>query len=111
MINPPGEVNLDDKEDEMYTLDDKSDGEGVVSVVVEESGGGVGTAIPPARKTASDRAGSASNTAGNATRTDAGDLPMDANDDDDVDGDGEEVELSDKGGDDYDWDEGYEQEV
>lgn len=31
---------MDEKEDELYTLDDKSDGEGML--VIEEGGGGVG---------------------------------------------------------------------
>ncbi|KAH8111555.1 hypothetical protein DFH11DRAFT_1858984 [Phellopilus nigrolimitatus] len=91
---PPPEVDLSDKEEDMYTIDDKSDGEGV-RAVVEESGGGVGMSAPAPRRGA-DKA--------DKVRTD----------DEDADGeagvDGEEIEMSEKG-DEYVWDEGYEQEV
>ena len=43
-LAPPKEVDLDEKEDDMYTIDDKSDAEGM-NVVVEESGGGVGVKV------------------------------------------------------------------
>ncbi|KAF7293140.1 BRF1-domain-containing protein [Mycena chlorophos] len=48
-------INLDDKEDQLYTFDDdgkdKSDGEGMGMVLIEESGGtvGVNAEPPPAR--------------------------------------------------------------
>ena len=44
----------DDGEDGLYTMDDKSDGEGMV--VVEEEGGGVGALKTPVRRSASRRA-------------------------------------------------------
>ncbi|KAI5120990.1 hypothetical protein M0805_000451 [Coniferiporia weirii] len=99
----PSEVDLDAKEDDMYTIDDKSDGEGM-SVVVEESGGGVGM---PGPQRSADGSGGRSPVDRQAGAESAADDDADV----DADGDGEEVELSDKGEDDYGWDEGYEQEV
>ncbi|KAH8105649.1 hypothetical protein DFH11DRAFT_1733231 [Phellopilus nigrolimitatus] len=50
-----GEVALSEKEEVMYTIDDKSDGEGVC-VTVEESGGGLGKSAPAPRR-GTDKAG------------------------------------------------------
>ncbi|KAJ7475230.1 BRF1-domain-containing protein [Mycena galericulata] len=82
--------SLDDKDDDqLYTMDDKSDGEGMGMVVIEEAPGTVGSAPPPKPqpKKVADLAGAAD-----------GDEDMDAE------------EGSDKG-EDMGWDEVYEQEV
>lgn len=94
------DINLDDKEDDMYILDEKSDGEGM-NVVVEESGGGVGVGTSGQDSHRDDKASKS--------------LPSGSEHADEEDGEadaeGEELELSEKGDDDYGWDEGYEQEV
>ncbi|KAJ7076019.1 BRF1-domain-containing protein [Mycena belliarum] len=85
--------NLDDKgDDELYTMDDKSDGEGMGMVLIEEVPGTVVSApkAKPAPKKAVGRAAAAA----------------DAEADDDMDAE----EGSDKG-EDVGWDEAYEQEV
>ncbi|KAJ7119443.1 hypothetical protein C8R44DRAFT_788091 [Mycena epipterygia] len=93
--------NLDDKgDDELYTMDDKedkSDGEGMGMVVIEEAPGTVVSAPSPKPrpKKVTDLAGRAPG---------AGDV--DADGDEDMDAE----EGSDKG-EDVGWDEGYEQEV
>lgn len=97
LLNPPAEVDLDDKEEDMYTIDDKSDGEGIGNIVIEESGGGVGV-VPPSAK------------GKRAVQEDVGDVGG-ADGEEDGDGDGEEVEMSDRGGDEFGWEEGFEQEV
>jgi transcription factor IIIB 90 kDa subunit len=72
----------DEKDDkDLYTLDDKSDGEGML--IIEEEGGGIGLA--------------------------AGEPPR-ADGDDDAGGDGD-GEGSEKGDDQIGWEDAYEQEV
>ncbi|OCB90256.1 hypothetical protein A7U60_g2546 [Sanghuangporus baumii] len=92
---PPAEVDLDEKEDYMYTFDDKSDGENM-TVVVEEGGGGVGVAAK-----ASSPKGDTSLKGLQAVSEPEGE----------EDGEGEEIELSEKGDEEYAWDEEYQQEV
>ncbi|OCB90255.1 hypothetical protein A7U60_g2545 [Sanghuangporus baumii] len=92
---PPAEVDLDEKEDYMYTFDDKSDGE-TMTVVVEEGGGGVGVAAK-----ASSPKGDTSLKGLQAVSEPEGE----------EDGEGEEIELSEKGDEEYAWDEEYQQEV
>ncbi|KAH8108961.1 hypothetical protein DFH11DRAFT_1818384 [Phellopilus nigrolimitatus] len=88
----PPEVDFSDKEEDMYTIDDKS-GEGVY-VAVEESGGGLGMSTPAPRR-GTDKAGK---------------KRMENAGADGVTGmDGEEIEMR-KKGDKHVWDEGYEQE-
>ncbi|KAJ7186723.1 BRF1-domain-containing protein [Mycena filopes] len=90
--------SLDDKDDDqLYTMDDKSDGEGagMGMVVIEEAPGIVGSA-PPKAKPKKDLAARVSAKAGHAVDAD-GDEDMDAE------------EGSDK--EDVGWDDGYEQEV
>lgn len=101
------EIDIEEKEEFMYRMDEKSDGEGVASeVVVEEGGGGVGVGNMDKGRGKGSGSGSSAQ-----TRTaDGGDLSAgETLGDDDADGD-DDVELSDKG-EDYGWDEGYEQEV
>ncbi|KAJ7159849.1 BRF1-domain-containing protein [Mycena crocata] len=86
--------NLDDKgDDELFTMDDKSDGEGMGMVVIEEAPGTV-VSVPPPKP----RAKKVSDLAGRGNAEADGDDDMDAE------------EGSDKG-EDVGWDEGYEQEV
>ncbi|KAJ6602548.1 BRF1-domain-containing protein [Mycena vulgaris] len=88
--------NLDDKgDDELYTMDDKSDGESVGMVLIEEAPGTVVSAPPPKPrpKKVTDIAGPAA-------------AAGDAEADEDMDAE----EGSDKG-EDVGWDDGYEQEV
>ncbi|KAL5501199.1 BRF1 [Sanghuangporus vaninii] len=92
---PPAEVDLDEKEDYMYTFDDKSDGENM-TVVVEEGGGGVGVAAK------------ASSPKGDTLLKG---LQAVSEPEGEEDGEGEEIELSEKGDDEYAWDEEYQQEV
>lgn len=94
------EINIDEKEEYMYTIDEKSDGEGVGGqVVVEESGGGVG--INSSKNGANEQNGT------RKTR-DAEESGRDTADEDEgegnlyVDGTGEEG---------YGWEEEYQQEV
>ena len=94
-LAPPEEVNLDEKEDYLYTMDDKSDGEGM-TVVVEESGGGVGVAAK-----APSPNGEALSKGQQAVSEPEGE----------EDGEGEDIELSEKGDDEYAWEEDYQQEV
>ncbi|KAJ7471784.1 BRF1-domain-containing protein [Mycena latifolia] len=88
--------NLDDKgDDELYTMDDKSDGEGMGMMLIEEAPGTVVSAPPP-----KPRSKKVTELGGRAPA--AGDA--EADDDMDVE------EGSDKG-EDVGWDEAYEQEV
>ena len=116
MATPPVEVDLDDKEDDLYTMDEKSEGEGVDwvgggGVVIEESGGGgvgIGGRATPTTKKSVASVG--------ATQLPAGDGEVgpdtEVNEDEELDGDGEEVEMSDNDkGEEYGWEEGFEQEV
>ncbi|KAJ7714059.1 BRF1-domain-containing protein [Mycena metata] len=91
--------SLDDKDDDqLYTMDDKSDGEGVgMGMVVIEEAPGTVVAAPPKPKPKKDLAARVSAKAGNTADAD-GDEDMDAE------------EGSDKG-EDVGWDEAYEQEV
>ena len=98
ILDPGREINLDEKEDSLYHLDDKSDGEGMV--VIEEAGGGVGM-VQPSKDT---RNGSESNRLGPDSD---GVAP---GDDTEIMDDDAENDLSDKG-DDYGWEDVYEQEV
>ncbi|KAJ7641382.1 BRF1-domain-containing protein [Roridomyces roridus] len=85
--------SLDDKDDgQMYTIDDKSDGEGMGLLVVEEAGA-VGAAPPPPKPRTKKATGLEARIPG-----------AEAYGDDDIE------EGSDKG-EDMGWDEGYEQEV
>ncbi|KAJ7645813.1 hypothetical protein B0H17DRAFT_1103689 [Mycena rosella] len=84
--------NLDDKgDDELYTMDDKSDGEGVGPMVVIEEAPGTVVSAPPKPK---PKKVTGAPTAGDA----------------DADEDMDAEEGSDKG-EDVGWDDGYEQEV
>ncbi|KAJ6482161.1 BRF1-domain-containing protein [Mycena vitilis] len=88
--------SLDDKDDDqLYTMDDKSDGEGVGMVLIEEAPGTVGSAPPskPKPKKAADLAARVPGAA-------------DADGDEDMDPE----EGSDKG-EDMGWEDAYEQEV
>ncbi|KAJ7226248.1 hypothetical protein B0H12DRAFT_1149243 [Mycena haematopus] len=88
--------SLDDKtDDQLYTLDDKSDGEGMGMLVIEEAPGTVVSAPPP--KSKPKKAGLAAHAA-------AGNVEADADDDMDPE------EGSDKG-EDVGWEDAYEQEV
>ncbi|KAH8105528.1 hypothetical protein DFH11DRAFT_1644397 [Phellopilus nigrolimitatus] len=90
----PPEVALSDKEEDVYTIDDKSDGESVC-VAVEESGGGLGKSAPAPRR-GTDKAGKK--------------RMEDADADGETGMDGEDIEMR-KKGDEYARDEGSEQEV
>ncbi|KAH8108591.1 hypothetical protein DFH11DRAFT_1632089 [Phellopilus nigrolimitatus] len=90
----PLEVALSDKEEDMYTIDDKSDGE-CVCVAVEGSGGGLGMSAPAPRR-GTDKAGKKRMEGADAD----GETGMD----------GEDIEMRKKGNE-YARDEGYEQEV
>ncbi|KAH9927889.1 BRF1-domain-containing protein [Amylocystis lapponica] len=96
-VKLPTTPSADDKDDGLYTIDDKSDGEGVL--VVEEGGGGVGMA--PRRSRSGSEPRDAQAAAGPEVDGDEGEG------DDDADGD---EEGSDKGENYADWD-AYEQEV
>lgn len=88
-IRAPGPpIDFDDKDDaDLYTMDDKSDGEGMGMVVIEEPGNVSVAPTPPVA----------------GARKEPLFVPHEG-DDDDVDGDGD---ADDAGG----WEDGYEQEV
>lgn len=122
------EVDLDEKEEWMYTIDEgeKSDGEGLGRLVVEEGGGGGGA--DPILSTTPTRKKAASTKTGTGTEAEArkgGEVGIESGrevvveeGEDDPEGEGEgEVdaygEADATGEDEYGWDayEGYEQEV
>lgn len=101
----PGNVDLDDKEDDLYHIDaDKSDGEGFASgaEVVEEVGGSVGMAKNIATHTGH---GEEVRELGAASGQSEGEEAIDE------DAEGEEYTEFDKGDEEFGWEEGYEQEV
>ncbi|EPQ52208.1 cyclin-like protein [Gloeophyllum trabeum ATCC 11539] len=86
--------SLDEKEDDMYTMDDKSDGEGMM-VVEEEGGGGVGSlSREPSEKRAPVLAPEAMDEEGG-----------------DEDAEGEDDDGSEKGVEYGGWEDAYEQEI
>jgi transcription factor IIIB subunit 2 len=92
--------SLDEKDDDqLYTLDDKSDGEGMSMLVIEEAPGTVVSAPPPKPKPKK-----ALNIAARVAATGNGNV--DADGDEDMDPE----EGSDKG-EDVGWEDAYEQEV
>ncbi|GBE85923.1 BRF1-domain-containing protein [Sparassis crispa] len=99
-IKTPSTPGLDDKDDGLYVMDDKSDGEGML--IVEEGGGGVGMA-PSQSRNVTQRAPVA-DTHQSTEYVDLGEADEDAVGEDDVE------EGSDKGEDYGEWD-AYEQEV
>lgn len=95
---PAGDDEYEDGKDEgLYTLDDKDEGEGML--IVEEGGGGVGQALPAKER-------SASVVPGAPVSVGAQNL-MEAADDEDAEGEEDVEEKDDAYG---EWD-GYEQEV
>lgn len=102
LLDPGRDIDLDEKEDALYHLseNEKSDGESML--VIEESGGGVGMV----QSSANARNNSNEIHAG-PDREYKGVVP---GDDTVVMDDDAEVELSDKG-EDYGWEDVYEQEV
>lgn len=112
----PLNIDLDDKdEDDLFRIDDKSDGEG--ALVIEEGGGGVGLSQSGARIPNGVEAGATSKrTSKSQSRPQVPTRPVGEQGfelgDDDAEGEEDvDAELSEKGDDDYTWDDGYEQEV
>lgn len=117
-------MDIEEKEEYMYRMDEKSDGEGGLGpgsrmVVVEEGGGGVGhvqTQVNRRKKRGGAEGGKANvdTVPGGEEEDHPGDVSAgETLGDEDADGDDDlDVEMSDKGDEgDYGWDEGYEQEV
>ncbi|EJC99509.1 uncharacterized protein FOMMEDRAFT_160578 [Fomitiporia mediterranea MF3/22] len=112
LLVPPKEVDLDVKAGDMFTIDQESIGGEGMDVVVEESGGGVGLrASPLGANINGSRTESRLTDRGQAEGEGRGAVTEHTEEDGEVDGEGEEIELSEKGEDEYVWDEGYEQEV
>ena len=119
MLHTDGrEIDIEEKEEFMYRMDEKSDGEGGLGggeIVVEEGGGGVGQAPSQAIGRKKKKSGLGGAVEGEEVEVEQpGDVSAgetlgdeDAYGDEDVD-----VELSEKGDEaEYGWEEGYEQEV
>ncbi|KLO10354.1 hypothetical protein SCHPADRAFT_916374 [Schizopora paradoxa] len=119
----PTNIDLDEKEDEMYHLseNEKSDGEGAgMALVVVEGGGGVGMAQKTVRRPNTEVAGGATADADASVVVEEDGAEVDADADADADADGEidasyvyeEGDTFDDGkSGDYAWEDGYEQEV
>lgn len=97
------EIDLDEKEEYMYTIEEKSDGESVgprAVVIVEESGGGVG--VTSSQKKQGDKE--------TLKILDLEESGRETVDESEVDAEGF-ADGDAAGEDDYGWEEGYEQEV